>query len=141
MTRPLNPYQQVMAAVERRLDRSKANIHAELKKGLGALATIASTAPFVGLLGTVLGIMNCFRGYTGSDVNYLTIVMQGISEALLTTAFGLLVAVPAAWSYNVFTTKIHSFDVEAENSSLELITYLARLLSEVRRAKQAIGFR
>lgn len=136
MARHLNPYQQVMAAVERRLDRSKANIHADMKRGLSGLATIASTAPFVGLLGTVVGIINSFKGH-----GVFATVIQGISEALISTAFGLLVAVPAAWSFNAFTSRIDAFDVEAENSSLELLNYLAMRLGQRRKAKQAaIGF-
>ncbi len=142
MARRLNPYQQVIAAVERRLERSKANMHADMKRGLGGLGTIASTAPFVGLLGTVLDIMNCFKGYSGTPTRLLAIVSSGISEALITTALGLLVAVPAAWSYNVFASKIETFDKEAENSSLELLNYLAMHLGRCRRAKETqIGFR
>lgn len=136
MARHLNAYQQVMAAVERRLERSKANIHADMKRGLSGLATIASTAPFVGLLGTVVGIINSFKGH-----GVFAAVIQGISEALISTAFGLLVAVPAAWSFNVFSSKIESFDVETETSSLELLNYLLRHLSQRKRANQsAIGF-
>jgi biopolymer transport protein ExbB/biopolymer transport protein TolQ len=113
-------------AAERGLDRSVATIHAELKRGLSGLATIGSTAPFVGLFGTVVGIMNAFRASAPAKAAGIQSVASGISEALVTTALGLLVAVPAVWCYNYFTTKVENFDVEMENSSMELVSYLVR---------------
>jgi biopolymer transport protein ExbB/biopolymer transport protein TolQ len=113
-------------AAERGLDRSVASIHAELKRGLSGLATIGSTAPFVGLFGTVVGIMNAFRASAPAKAAGIASVASGISEALVTTALGLLVAVPAVWCYNYFTTKVENFDVEMENSSMELVSYLVR---------------
>jgi biopolymer transport protein TolQ len=114
-------------AAERGLDRSIATIHAELKRGLSGLATIGSTAPFVGLFGTVVGIMNAFRASGPTRGVGITSVASGISEALVTTALGLVVAVPAVWCYNYFTSKVESFDVEMENSSMELVSYLVRI--------------
>jgi biopolymer transport protein ExbB len=113
-------------AAERGLERSVATIHAELKRGLSGLATIGSTAPFVGLFGTVVGIMNAFRASGPAKAAGIQSVASGISEALVTTALGLLVAVPAVWSYNYFTTKVENFDVEMENSSMELVSNLVR---------------
>jgi biopolymer transport protein ExbB/TolQ len=113
-------------AAQRGLERSVATIHAELKRGLSGLATIGSTAPFVGLFGTVVGIMNAFRASAPAKAAGIQSVASGISEALVTTALGLLVAVPAVWCYNYFTTKVENFDVEMENSSMELVSYLAR---------------
>src|ERR1700691_3072609 len=110
-------------AAERGLERSVATIHVELKRGLSGLATIGSTAPFVGLFGTVVGIINAFKGIANSKANGLSAVAGGISEALVTTALGLLVAVPAVWAYNYFTNKVEAFDVEMDNSSMELINY------------------
>src|SRR5271157_4327614 len=101
---------EVIEAAKRGLERSVAIVHAEMKRGLSALATIGSTAPFVGLFGTVVGILNAFKGIA-------------FAKALVTTAFGLLVAVPAVWAYNYFTNKVESFDVEMDNSSMELINY------------------
>jgi biopolymer transport protein ExbB/TolQ len=117
---------ELIDAAERGLDRSVATIHAELKRGLSGLATIGSTAPFVGLFGTVVGIMNAFRASGPAQASGIASVASGISEALVTTALGLLVAVPAVWCYNYFTTKVENFDVEMENSSMELVSYLAR---------------
>jgi biopolymer transport protein ExbB/biopolymer transport protein TolQ len=119
--------EELIEAASRGLDRSIATIHAELKRGLSGLATIGSTAPFVGLFGTVVGIMNAFRASGLGRGAGITSVASGISEALVTTALGLLVAVPAVWCYNYFTTKVESFDVEMENSSMELVSYLVRL--------------
>jgi len=117
---------ELIDAAERGLDRSVATIHAELKRGLSGLATIGSTAPFVGLFGTVVGIMNAFRASAPAKAQGIQSVASGISEALVTTALGLLVAVPAVWCYNYFTSKVENFDVEMENSSMELVSYLAR---------------
>jgi biopolymer transport protein ExbB/biopolymer transport protein TolQ len=117
---------EMIDAAERGLDRSVATIHAELKRGLSGLATIGSTAPFVGLFGTVVGIMNAFRASAPVKAAGIQSVASGISEALVTTALGLLVAVPAVWCYNYFTTKVENFDVEMENSSMELVSYLVR---------------
>jgi biopolymer transport protein ExbB len=113
-------------AAERGLEGSVATIHAELKRGLSGLATIGSTAPFVGLFGTVVGIMNAFRASAPAKAAGIQSVASGISEALVTTALGLLVAVPAVWCYNYFSTKVENFDVEMENSSMELVSYLVR---------------
>jgi biopolymer transport protein ExbB/TolQ len=117
----------MIEAAKRGLERSVATIHAELKRGLSGLATIGSTAPFVGLFGTVVGIMNAFRASAPEKGAGLGSVASGISEALVTTALGLLVAVPAVWCYNYFTSKVEGFGVEMENSSMELVSYLVRL--------------
>src|SRR5216684_980894 len=113
----------VIDAAKRGLERSVAIVHAEMKRGLSALATIGSTAPFVGLFGTVVGILNAFKGIAANKATGLSAVAGGIAEALVTTAFGLLVAVPAVWAYNYFTNKVEAFDVEMDNSSMELINY------------------
>ena len=115
--------EELIDAAKRGLERSVAIVHAEMKRGLSGLATIGSTAPFVGLFGTVLGIIHAFNGIETSKASGLSAVAGGISEALVTTAFGLLVAVPAVWAYNYFTNKVEAFDVEMDNSSMELINY------------------
>src|SRR5574340_1267404 len=114
---------EIIEASRRALERAEAIVHAELKRGLGGLATIGSTAPFVGLFGTVVGILNAFRGIATSKATGLGAVAGGIAEALVTTAVGLFVAIPAVWMYNYFTNRIESFDVEMTNSSSELIDY------------------
>jgi len=113
-------------ASKRALDRASAIVHAELKRGIPALATVGSTAPFVGLFGTVLGIIHAFEGISAQHTTGLGAVAGGISEALVTTAIGLLVAIPAVWLYNYFTSKLEAFDVEMDNSSSELIDYFIK---------------
>jgi len=113
-------------ASKRALERAAAIVHAELKRGVSSLATIGSTAPFVGLFGTVLGIINAFHGISTQKSTGLGAVAGGISEALVTTAIGLFVAIPAVWVYNYFSGKIEAFDVEMDNSSSELIDYFIK---------------
>jgi len=111
---------------KRALDRASAIVHAEMKRGLSGLATIGSTAPFVGLFGTVVGIINAFKGISEQQATGLAAVAGGISEALVATALGLFVAVPAVWAYNYFTNKVEAFDVEMDNSSSELVDYFIK---------------
>ena len=113
-------------ASKRALERAEAIVHAELKRGVSSLATIGSTAPFVGLFGTVVGIINAFKGIATEKSAGLGAVAGGISEALVATAIGLFVAIPAVWVFNYFTNKIEAFDVEMGNSSSELIDYFLK---------------
>ena len=113
-------------ASKRALDRAEAIVHAELNRGISSLATVGSTAPFVGLFGTVLGIINAFKGISTEKSTGLGAVAGGISEALVTTAVGLFVAIPAVWAFNYFTNRVEAFDVEMGNSSSELIDYFLK---------------
>ena len=113
-------------ASRRALDRAAAITHTELERGLSGLATIGSTAPFVGLLGTVIGIIDAFREIQSAQTTGFTAVAGGISEALVTTALGLTVAIPAVMMFNYFTSKIKAFDVEMDNSSSELVDYFLK---------------
>jgi biopolymer transport protein ExbB/biopolymer transport protein TolQ len=113
-------------ASRRALERAEAIVHAELKRGISTLATIASSAPFVGLLGTVVGIINAFQGIAAEKSTGLGAVAGGISEALVATAIGLLVAIPAVWMFNYFSNRVEAFDVEMGNSSSELIDYFIK---------------
>jgi biopolymer transport protein ExbB len=122
-------------ASRRALERSEAIVHAELKRGVSSLATIGSTAPFVGLFGTVVGIINAFKGIAVQKSTGLGAVAGGISEALVTTAVGLFVAVPAVWAYNYFTNRIEAFDVEMGNSSSELLDYFLKRSQRASAAK------
>ena len=117
---------QTIDASKRALQRATALGVEEFKRGLGGLATVGSTAPFVGLFGTTVGIINAFTGMSQAEGMGLAAVAGGISEALVATAFGLFVAVPAVWMYNYFTSKIESFVVEMDNSSSELIDYFLK---------------
>ncbi len=114
------------------LERATAIAIEDLKRGLSGLATIGSTAPFVGLFGTTIGIINAFQGMKTEETAGIAAVAGGIAEALVTTAFGLFVAVPAVWAYNIFTNKIETFTVEMDNSSSELIDYFLKRRGETR---------
>jgi len=116
----------VLDAVNRSLDRVKEREVADLKKGLGGLATIASAAPFVGLFGTVIGIINVFATMKANGAGGIAAVAGGIGEALVTTAFGLLVAIPAVAIFNYFTNAIDAFVVDMNETSSELISYMLR---------------
>ncbi len=113
-------------AVQRALERASAITSAEMKKGLGGLATIGSTAPFIGLFGTVFGIINAFTGMATTGSGGLAAVSAGIAEALITTAFGLLVAIPAVMAFNHFTNRLERFQVEMTNSAAELIDFFLK---------------
>src|SRR6202051_3128521 len=113
-------------ASKRALERAEAIVHAELKRGVSTLATIGSTAPFVGLFGTVVGIINAFKTMAAEKSTGIGAIAGGISEALVTTAIGLFVAVPAVWMYNYFTGRVDALDVEMGNSSSELIDYFLK---------------
>ena len=115
-----------MDAARRALQRTTALKTAELRRGLSGLATIGSTAPFVGLLGTVIGIIGAFQGMKAAEGTGIAAVAGGISEALIETAFGLLVAIPAVWAFNIFTNKVEAFTIEMDNSSGELIDYFIK---------------
>jgi biopolymer transport protein ExbB len=112
--------------VRRAIQRASALTANDLKKGVAALATIGATAPFVGLLGTVIGIITAFQGIAATGSGGLGAVSAGISEALVETALGLVVAIPAVWFYNYLTGRIEYFNVEMDNSSSELVDYFIK---------------
>ena len=116
----------VFESVTRALDRQSQREVAVLKRGNSWLGTVGATVPFIGLLGTVMGIVTAFQLMAASGSGGLGTVSAGIAEALITTAFGLLVAIPAVWCYNYFTTKIENLTVEMTYSSKELIDYLIK---------------
>ena len=116
----------VVDSVRRAIQRAAALTAADLKKGLGMLATIGSTAVFVGLLATTLGVINAFQGIAQTGSGGLGAVSGGISEALVGTAIGLFVAIPAVWFYNYLTGRVEYFNVEMDNSSSELVDYFIK---------------
>ena len=119
-------------ASKRALERATAIVIEDLKRGLGGLATIGATAPFVGLFGTTVGIINAFTGMKTEETAGIAAVAGGIAEALVATAIGLFVAVPAVWAFNYFTNRVETFTVEMDNSSSELIDYFLKRRSEGR---------
>src|SRR5437868_10287879 len=114
-------------SAERAIERNTLILIAELKRGTGLLATVGATAPFVGLLGTTMGVVNAFQGMaSGGGSGGIAAIGAGIAEALITTAFGLMVAIPAVWIYNYFQTKTDFLTVEMTYSGKELIDYLIK---------------
>ncbi len=116
----------VLDTVRRSIQRATALTASDLKKGVSTLATIGSTAPFVGLLGTVVGVINAFVGIASTGSGSIGAVSAGIAEALIETALGLFVAIPAVWFYNFLTSRIEYFNVEMDNSSSELVDYFIK---------------
>jgi len=116
----------VLDTVRRSIQRATALTASDLKKGVSTLATIGSTAPFVGLLGTVVGVINAFVGIASTGSGGIGAVSAGIAEALIETALGLFVAIPAVWFYNFLTSRIEYFNVEMDNSSSELVDYFVK---------------
>jgi biopolymer transport protein ExbB len=112
--------------VRRAIQRASALTGSDLKKMVSALATIGATAPFVGLLGTVVGVINAFQGIASTGSGGIGAVSAGIAEALVETALGLLVAIPAVWFYNYLTGRIDYFNVEMDNSSSEMVDFFIK---------------
>jgi biopolymer transport protein ExbB/TolQ len=108
---------EAVRATERALQRTRTRLVAELKRGAGTLTSIALCAPFVGFVGTVFGIMGSFYG------SGLASLARGLAEALVTTAFGLLVAIPAVWCRNYVLVSVEAFETEMSNATLETMTY------------------
>jgi biopolymer transport protein ExbB/TolQ len=118
----------IFESVSRALDRQAQREVQMLKRGQGILGTVSSTAPFIGLLGTVMGIVNSFQLMAASGSGGLATVSAGIAEALVTTAFGLLVAIPAVMAFNYITGYIEARAVDISESSNELLDLLAKHL-------------
>lgn len=113
-------------SVARALERQAQREVQSLKRGLGLLATVGSTAPFVGLLGTVMGIVNAFQSMAITGSGGLGTVSAGIAEALITTAFGLLVAIPAVMAYNYLQGWVDARAVDISESSNEFLDLVAK---------------
>ncbi len=124
-TAPLSADEKIEAA-QRAIERETLIAASDLKKGTSHLATIATTAPFIGLFGTVVGIIKAFGGMAASGSAGIGAVSAGIAEALVTTAIGILVAIPAAWGFNYFVGKMERFGVEMSNSSSELVDFFVK---------------
>jgi biopolymer transport protein ExbB len=122
--RAVDPEMPVEAA-RQGMDRTAMITIAEMKENLGALATIGATAPFVGLFGTVVGIIRAFQGMATGGGGIAS-VSAGIAEALITTAGGLGVAIPAVWAFNYFQNRIDRFTVEMSNSGSEMSIYFLK---------------
>ncbi|HKI04056.1 MAG TPA: MotA/TolQ/ExbB proton channel family protein [Thermoanaerobaculia bacterium] len=124
-TSPLSEVEVVEAAT-RAVERATLLTTSDLKRGIGSLATIATITPFIGLFGTVIGIINAFTGIALTGSGGIGAVSAGIAEALVATAFGLAVAIPAAWMFNYFTNVLERLQIEMSNSSSELIDFFMK---------------
>jgi biopolymer transport protein ExbB/TolQ len=113
-------------SVARALERQAAREVQVFKRGLGILATVGSTAPFIGLLGTVMGIVNSFQSMAASGSGGLGTVSAGIAEALITTAFGLLVAIPAVMAFNFLQGWVDARSVDISESSNEFLDLVSK---------------
>jgi biopolymer transport protein ExbB len=116
----------LLDTVRRSIQRASALTQNDLKKGVASLATIGATAPFVGLLGTTVGVINAFVGIAATGSGGIGAVSAGIAEALVETALGLFVAIPAVWFYNYLTGRLEYFNVEMDNSSSEMVDYFIK---------------
>jgi biopolymer transport protein ExbB/TolQ len=120
-------YSEKVESAKRAIERATIKGVQEFKRGMSTLATIGSTGPFVGLFGTVFGIINAFQAMSVSGSGGIGTVAAGIAEALITTGFGILVAVIAVWFFNALLNKVDIFTGEMANASSELIDHFIKL--------------
>jgi biopolymer transport protein ExbB/TolQ len=118
--------EELISSAERGSERSQILFDQELRKGLPILATIATSSPFIGLFGTIFGIINAFRGMALTGSGGIGAVASGIAEALVTTAFGIGVAVLSLWVYNYLNSKIEVFGAEMTNTASQLLDFFIR---------------
>jgi biopolymer transport protein ExbB len=127
-----------VASVQRLIELNSLEQIARFRRGLGVLATIGSTAPFVGLLGTTMGVVTAFTGMSGgASAGAMEQITAGIAEALITTAFGLLVALPAVWLYNYFVNRIEYVSMEITYATKEFMDFLIRYEAGLRHSDPA----
>jgi biopolymer transport protein ExbB/TolQ len=117
---------EIVEAAGRAVERAALLTTSDFKRGIGSLATIATLTPFIGLFGTVVGIIKAFTGMALTGSGGIGAVSAGIAEALVSTAFGLGVAIPAAWMFNYFTNQLERLQVEMSNSASELIDFFMK---------------
>lgn len=120
--------ERLMLNLSRTLERVYNHQHLHLQRRLGVLAIVSSSAPYIGLLGTVMGIIDAFAGIGATGVTALSVVAPGISEALVATAMGLVAAIPALMAYNHFRNRIRETDTQMKNFALDVSNRLERLL-------------
>jgi biopolymer transport protein ExbB/TolQ len=128
----LSTEEQIQTA-SRGCDRASTIFTQELKRGLNTLATIATSSPFIGLFGTIFGIMNAFRGMAVTGSGGIGAVAGGIAEALVTTAFGIGGAIIALWCYNLLNARIEVLGAEMSNTSSQMVDFFIR-----RRGKEVL---
>jgi len=123
-------FDQQVASAQRGMDRAAVIFSQELKRGLSTVATIATSSPFIGLFGTIFGIINAFRGMALTGSGGIGAVAAGIAEALITTAFGIGVAIIALWCYNLLNTKAEVIGAEMSNTASEVVDFFVKRESQ-----------
>src|SRR5579862_581639 len=118
---------EVLEAVSRASKRSSAAVHEEMKAGLYSLATIACLAPWVGIFGNGLGIINSFQGIDGEKTALMAAFANRLSQSFWPTAFGLAIGLMSLFFYRYLTARLEAFDLEMENASLDLLNHLSRI--------------
>lgn len=121
----LSVEQQVESAT-RGCERAANMFEQDLKRGLAVLATIATSAPFIGLFGTISGIINAFRGMAATQSGGIGAVSAGIAEALVTTALGIAVAIVALWCFNTLNTRVEVYNAEMSNTTSQVVDFFIR---------------
>ena len=119
-------FEEQISTAQRGMDRASTIFTQELKRGLSILATIATSSPFIGLFGTIGGIINAFRGMALTGSGGIGAVAGGIAEALITTAFGIGVAIIALWCFNVLNSRVDVYNAEMSNTSSEVVDFFIR---------------
>ncbi len=128
---------ELVAAIDRAVSNETELMHAKMHHGLNHLATIASTSPFVGLFGTVMGIIHAFQGIAHSGSGGLSSVSAGIAEALITTAIGILVAVMALAWFNHYTSRLNRFQVEMNTTAKQMVGFFKKKIAKDSRPEAA----
>jgi biopolymer transport protein ExbB/TolQ len=113
-------------SAHRGCSRAQAIFTQELRRGLSVMATVATSAPFIGLFGTIFGIINAFRGMALTGSGGIGAVAAGIAEALITTAFGIGVAIIALWTFNTLNSRIDVYNTEMENTTSQIVDFFIR---------------
>ncbi len=119
-------FEEQIETASRGCDRASIIFTQEMKRGLNTLATIATSSPFIGLFGTIFGIMNAFRGMAVTGSGGIGAVAGGIAEALVTTAFGIGVAIIALWCYNLLSARVEVLGAEMSNTSSQIVDFFIR---------------
>lgn len=128
-----------IGSVQRMIDLNTLEQLAKFRRGLGVIATVGATAPFVGLLGTTMGVVRAFTGMAQSGSGGLAAISAGIAEALITTAFGLLVAIPAVWLYNYYINRIDYISMEITYATKEFVDFLLRYEARLKHGQVGRG--
>ena len=133
------PRREAIEMAQHAMEREKCRVHLELECGLGALKSIVATAPFLGMLGTTLGIFGAFGGIAESKATAFRYITFTLGESLIPSAIGLFVSITAVWLRNYFCERLEVFDTEMSNASLELVSYLNARDDSVRSVNEQQG--